>query len=165
MAVVCRIVRVVSLVGMGFFALLAAIVMVSFPQEVERNHAVAKAFSAAAAWIDDCDRAKGRLPRPTTTSWLCGRGSRTSTTRPGRAGAPWTIRSGIMSRLCCLVFSMPPRRLAAGMWRGDAGRVCSSMSRTHRGSRIREAGGASTVPLSPAWAFLPCTASLCVLCG
>lgn len=62
MAVVCRVVRGVGLVGMGFFTLLAAIVMVGFPQEVERNHAVAKSFSSAAGWIDDFIKANGRLP-------------------------------------------------------------------------------------------------------
>ncbi|MEN6426497.1 MAG: hypothetical protein ABFE13_14145 [Phycisphaerales bacterium] len=54
--------RTTCLMGMGFFALVAAIVMVSLPHEVERNHTVAKSFSSAASWIDDFIKANGRLP-------------------------------------------------------------------------------------------------------
>lgn len=163
MAVVCRIVRVVESRGDGVLCVVGRHCDGQLSQEVEQSHAVAKAFSAAAAWIDDCDRAKGRLPsqrlRPNCVDGGVERVLRV-------LGGP-EHRGRFVRVLCrgCAVWCSQCRR---GSWLLVCGEempaVCSSMSRTHRGSRIKKRG-ASTVPLSPAWAFLPCTASLCVLCG
>ncbi len=62
MATLRRMLRLIGLTGVAVFGLLAVLLVSALPDEVSRNSTLVESFSSAASWIDDFNKANGRLP-------------------------------------------------------------------------------------------------------